>query len=103
MPNTLQSCVINEDEEEEEREDENIQNINKGLCSGPTFTVTKDQNEDNKSRPGSGDYGEMMPLEDTDTPDGLRNYLQRMISAGMLPGGSEGPPDLLEAYSDDER
>ena len=28
--------------------------------------------------------------EDTDTPDGLRKYLQRMINQGHLPG-SEGP------------
>jgi len=110
MPSRPQSLLKTkkkeEEEEEEEDENQNIRNINKALRSGPTFTVTKEKSSadsNNKSRPGSGDYGEALPLEDTDTPDGLRNYLQRMISAGMLPGGSDGPPDLSEVFSDDER
>uniref|UniRef100_A0A7M5UTU5 Protein kinase domain-containing protein n=1 Tax=Clytia hemisphaerica TaxID=252671 RepID=A0A7M5UTU5_9CNID len=98
VPNALQSCVINEDEEEEEEADENqnIRNINDSLRSGPIFTVTKEA-----ERPPSGDYGEALPDFNTDTPDGLRNYLQQMINTGLLPGRS-GPPDMSEQFSDED-
>ena len=111
VPSALQSCIIAEDEEDEEKEDEEkvekeiIRDTNDSVVrnnGGPPITVTK---EDKKDRPCSGDYGEEIPAEyNTDTPDGLRNYLQQMINTGLLPGGSgSGPtPDASNVYSDDE-
>lgn len=111
VPSALQSCIITEDEEEEEEEETDESKIEKSRNSanstirnkGPAVTVTKDDEE--KNRRSSGEYGEEIPEEyNTDTPDGLRNYLQQMINTGLLPGGSGSGPvvDVSDTYSDDD-
>lgn len=111
VPSALQSCIITEDEEEEEEEENEESKTEKSRKSadstiqskGPAVTVTTTDEE--KSRRSSGEYGEEIPEEyNTDTPDGLRNYLQQMINTGLLPGGlGSGPAvNVSDTYSDDE-
>ena len=115
VPSALQSCIIAEDEEDEEEYEEKAEtrhNKNTVLRKGPpspskTLSVADNNKNEKDSRPCSGDYGEEIPAEyNTDTPDGLRNYLQQMINTGLLPGGSgsgPAPPDGSNVYSDDDR
>ena len=112
VPSALQSCIITEDEEEEgEEEDEEeiheskIEKNNNSTIrnKGPAVTITTEEEE--KNRRSSGEYGEEIPEEyNTDTPDGLRYYLQQMINTGLLPGGSGSGPavDVSDTYSDDD-
>ena len=110
VPSALQSCIITEDEEEEEEEEESFheskteKNNNSTIRNKePAVTVTTEEEE--KNRRSSGEYGEEIPEEyNTDTPDGLRNYLQQMINTGLLPGGSGSGPvvDVSDTYSDDD-
>lgn len=99
VPNALQATAISEENEENEEDQ-----LNNNISNGPMVKITRDSIDSiastNRSRANSSDLSVDIP-EDTTTPDGLRQYLQRMISEGHLPG-SNGPPNMNE-HSDDER
>jgi len=103
VPNAIQSMVIAEGDEDDENEDEGEITIS---FDTPNIKVTNGDSlksqTDGRSRANSTNEAIDIP-EDTSTADGLRLYLQRMISEGHLPGRGDGPPDMNGEMSDDER
>ena len=126
VPNAIQSATISEDVEDVNEVEERTFGVNM-----PTVRITRDSCDSVEENPvivtrrnrstlksnhhknervrdsiksiGSTDEELEIDIpEDTDTPDGLRQYLQRMITEGHLPG-SQGPPQMYIEASDDER
>lgn len=96
VPNAIQSATISEDTEGEAEQDVNNNIKSSVTTNGPTIITPRDSHNDTGSRSNS-----IEPPEDINSPDGLRSYLERMISTGKLPGGG-GPPEVTVTTSDEE-
>merc|ERR1712226_238275 len=90
VPSNISSIA----EEEEEHGNEmygSDNSLNISTPCGPTISITADDDDSNHtSGPNTPSYDDkeapIAPFEDTNSADGLRNYLQRMIDGGHLPG-----------------
>ena len=100
---------ITEEEEEEEHHSYGDNSVTIVPLTGPTISITADDDFSSNSGFNTPNHLDtngppVEPFEDTDSADGLRSYLQRMIDAGHLPGtrGSISEEGFSEESANEE-